>query len=64
MERKTLSRPAEEILTKTLNVSIFLPLREEFRKAAIREDTTATGLPALYIICFPLYKILHSLYFA
>ena len=44
MGRKKLSRPAEEVLTKTLNVSIPLLLHQEFREAAIRENTTTTGL--------------------
>ncbi len=50
MERKILSWSAEEVLTKTLNVSVPLPLHQEFREAAIRENSTATGLPAVHKI--------------
>lgn len=48
--RKTTERPDEQVQTKLIGVTVPLPLHREFRQAAEREKTTATGLLRKLII--------------
>lgn len=44
MERKSFERPAEEVETRFVGVSIQIALHEEFREAAAKENISAPRL--------------------